>query len=97
MQLLLGQINLDAKCYRLSLERRNFARYADEFGKNPTLIAQSYNYMAEAYDRCGARDSFMLCIKHIKPLLSELDNYTKADINVNIGDMYMRAGKYKRH
>ena len=97
VQLLLGQINLDAKCYRLSLERlKRAARYADEFGKNPTLIAQSYNYMAEAYDRCGARDSFMLCIKHIKPLLSKLDNYTKADINVNIGDMYMRAGKYKK-
>jgi hypothetical protein len=58
VQLLLGQINLDAKCYRLSLERlKRAARYADEFGKNPTLTAQSYNYMAEAYDRCGAHRS----------------------------------------
>ena len=97
VQLLLGLINLDAGCYRISLERLKLAsRYADEFGKNPTLIAQSYNYMAEAYDRCGRRDSFMFCIRHIKPLLSKLDNYTKADINVNIGDMYMRAGKLNK-
>ena len=97
VQLLLGQINLDAGCNRLSLERlKKASHYADEFGKNPTLIAQSYNYMAEAYDRCGDRDSFMLCIRHITPLLSKLDNYTKADINVNIGDMYMRAGKFKK-
>ena len=57
VELLLGLINLDAGCYRMSLERLKVAsHYADEFGKNPTLIAQSYNYMAEEIVSCFASD-----------------------------------------
>ena len=90
---ILGSINNTTGCYHQAIDCfRKALQLLKSRHPDADELVMTYNELAVAYDHCGLRDSFMRCMKAIRPLLMDVSQETGIHIQTTLGDYYMRAG-----
>lgn len=93
----LGEVNLSAGCFRQAISCfRQAMAYVEHSVGDADCIVRICNNMAEAYDRIGARDSFMYFQQLASPFFGHVSSQMQTEVRVSQGDFYLRRGDLRR-